>query len=397
MIKQILKNTFIALLFSLISNSALAATGDLFKITSTGVGGAPVNITLCLNIREQHPLSCQNYTTQAGTLSFNTTTPNHTYHYVGIKINTTGYVYNSTQGLKTNASPLANDSEFTLVCPSGVNSFQTCSGTITATTTTTTVYMVGGSISDLKANGLVLLNNGTNNLAIDSGATSFQFSTPIASGSSYAVTIGTQPTGLTCIVNNGSGTIANTNITNVSVSCKVNTYTIGGTVSGLTASRLVLLNNEGDNLAVASGSTSFQFSTPVAYGATYAVTILTQPTGLACTVNNGAGTNVTADINKVSVNCVVGPLASDSSTYTYFLTDNHLFQNLNSTDFFSPTISPVPPSGIINALSMRFLIVVTDICILVQRPVNYGKMLPAVNLSSPDMILAHQLLATLLN
>ena len=78
--KQKLNNVFIAVLFSLSCNSAFADTGYLFNVTSTGTGEAPVNITLCLNIRGQHPLSCQNYTTQAGALSINTTVSNHTYH-----------------------------------------------------------------------------------------------------------------------------------------------------------------------------------------------------------------------------------------------------------------------------------------------------------------------------
>ncbi|MFZ0500416.1 MAG: hypothetical protein WAM52_14895, partial [Steroidobacteraceae bacterium] len=48
------------------------------------------------------------------------------------------------------------------------------------------------------------------------------------------------------------------------------TYTIGGTVSGLSASGLTLENNGGDTLTVASGATTFTFSTALASGAAYA-------------------------------------------------------------------------------------------------------------------------------
>ena len=60
-------------------------------------------------------------------------------------------------------------------------------------------------------------------------------------------------------------------------------FTIGGTVTGLTGSGLVLRNNGGDDLAVAADGT-YTFSTSVANGGSYNVTVLTQPdrTTLQC-------------------------------------------------------------------------------------------------------------------
>ena len=55
------------------------------------------------------------------------------------------------------------------------------------------------------------------------------------------------------------------------------TYTIGGTVSGLTGTGLVLQDNGGNNLSV-SASGSFTFTTAIASGGAYSVTVLTQPT-----------------------------------------------------------------------------------------------------------------------
>jgi Protein of unknown function (DUF3443) len=77
---------------------------------------------------------------------------------------------------------------------------------------------IGGSVSGLTASGLVLENNGGDALTVAASATSFTFSTGVASAGAYAVTIQTQPTGENCLLFNASGT-ANGNVTNVGVSC----------------------------------------------------------------------------------------------------------------------------------------------------------------------------------
>ena len=108
-------------------------------------------------------------------------------------------------------------------------------------------------------------------------------------GTAYAVTVKTQPTGLTCSVSHGSGVMPAEAVTNVSVVCADKTYPLGGSISGLSASGLVLENGS-DTLAVNSGATSFTMPTPVPFGAPYAVTVETQPAGLTCTVSNASGT-----------------------------------------------------------------------------------------------------------
>jgi hypothetical protein len=80
----------------------------------------------------------------------------------------------------------------------------------------------------------------------------------------------------------------------------VASYTIGGTVTGLSGS-LVLQNNGGDNFTVSSNG-SFAFPTAVAYGSPYSVSVLTQPTGLTCLVSGSSGT-VVSNVNSIVVNC----------------------------------------------------------------------------------------------
>lgn len=79
-------------------------------------------------------------------------------------------------------------------------------------------HSIGGSISGLIASGLVLLDNGTDNLSVAKSATKFTFATPLAAGSSYAVSIGNHPFGQYCSVGSQSGVTA-VDVTSVAVSC----------------------------------------------------------------------------------------------------------------------------------------------------------------------------------
>jgi hypothetical protein len=81
----------------------------------------------------------------------------------------------------------------------------------------TTFYKVGGTVSGYTNPGLVLQNNGGNDLTIDNNGT-FGFVSTVGAGASYNVTALTQPANQTCTVQNGSGT-ANADVTNVAVSC----------------------------------------------------------------------------------------------------------------------------------------------------------------------------------
>ena len=112
---------------------------------------------------------------------------------------------------------------------SGLSNSPIVSGTWTISSTSSITYSISGTISGLTANGLVLQNNGGNNLSKGSGSTSFIFSTSLNSGAAYSVTVVSQPTGLGCTVTNGSGT-ATANVTNVAVTCFTSTpetYTWG--------------------------------------------------------------------------------------------------------------------------------------------------------------------------
>lgn len=81
-------------------------------------------------------------------------------------------------------------------------------------------YIISGTISGYAGTGLVLQNNGGNNLTISSNGT-FTFSSQVLSGSVYNVTILTSPSApaQTCTITNGAG-IATSNVTNITVVCR---------------------------------------------------------------------------------------------------------------------------------------------------------------------------------
>jgi hypothetical protein len=168
-------------------------------------------------------------------------------------------------------------------------------------------YTIGGTVSGLSAStSVTLLDNGTNSLTVSANG-AFTFTTALASGATYSVTVGTQPTGETCTVTNGSGTVGSANVTNVVVACSAaKTFTIGGTVSGLSASTSVTLLDNGTNALTVSANGAFTFTTPIASGATYDVTVGTEPTGETCTVTNGSGTVGSANVTNVAVVCSTG-------------------------------------------------------------------------------------------
>lgn len=83
-------------------------------------------------------------------------------------------------------------------------------------------FTVGGTVSGLTGTGLVLTNNGSDNLAISANG-GFTFSRVLGAGAAYLVTVSTQPTGQTCSVSEGSGFLANDNFGRVAVTCDANT------------------------------------------------------------------------------------------------------------------------------------------------------------------------------
>jgi hypothetical protein len=87
-----------------------------------------------------------------------------------------------------------------------------------AVTCASAAFTVAGTISGLTGNGLVLAD-GTDTTSAAPGATTFTFSTKLASAASFNVTVTTQPAGQTCTVSNGTGVILTSSVNNVALTC----------------------------------------------------------------------------------------------------------------------------------------------------------------------------------
>ncbi len=211
------------------------------------------------------------------------------------------------------SSPIAQ----TCAVTAGGGTVTSANVTSVTVTCTTNKYTIGGAVSGLVAGeSVVLQDNGADNKTVTVSG-NITFATSIPSGSTYSVKVLTSPSApiaQTCVVTNGGGTVASANVTNVTVTCAATKYTIGGTVSGLTGTNLVLQDNSGDNLTV-NANGAFTFVTSVASGSAYSATILTQPSGFnPCVVVNGAGTVTNANVTSITVSCraVVGQYTVNS-------------------------------------------------------------------------------------
>lgn len=84
-------------------------------------------------------------------------------------------------------------------------------------------------------------------------------------------------------------------------------FTVGGTVTGMIGSGLVLQNNGGDDLAI-SANGGFTFGTAVATGGAYNVTVLTPPSNpdQTCGGVNAAGTITGGAVSDIVITCSIG-------------------------------------------------------------------------------------------
>jgi hypothetical protein len=164
-------------------------------------------------------------------------------------------------------------------------------------------YTVGGTVVGLDPGDiLVLQNNKDDDLEITTDG-NFTFTDPIANHGYYDVTILSNSSTKTCSVSNGSDMIIDTDVTNVTIVCHINSYTIGGVLSGIDEGEaLILQNNRKDDLTVNSDG-NFTFSTKIPDGGGYYVSIYSEPQGKNCAITNQAGTVSSANITDINISC----------------------------------------------------------------------------------------------
>lgn len=184
-------------------------------------------------------------------------------------------------------------------------------------------FTVAGSVGGLLYPGLVLQNNGGQDLTVSPPANStervkFAFPNKIEYGDVYNVSVKTQPAHQTCgadpeAPDGRTDTAGRLAAIDVRLACTVNAYSIGGTITGLTEANKGLVLTNGSNTGTYTptedalkANKPFRYDLPVKvpYAVTYGVTVLTQPTGRFCTVSNATGTMGDAALENINVNCV---------------------------------------------------------------------------------------------
>jgi hypothetical protein len=167
------------------------------------------------------------------------------------------------------------------------------------------IFHLSGTVEGLVGTGLIL-SDGTSELAI-AGNGAFTFPAGLEEGKKYDVTVIAAPSSprQTCTVSQGNGTIERQVPPPAAVVCATERFSVGGTVTGLRGTGLVLTNNGADPLPIAANG-EFKFSTPLDDLSAFEVAVLTQPSGpdQTCAVSVAGVPKLTgANALAVSVRC----------------------------------------------------------------------------------------------
>ena len=159
--------------------------------------------------------------------------------------------------------------------------------TITVTAPTE-AYAVTGSVEDLEGT-VRLSNNGTDSLSITNSGDEdvlFSFSKELNTGAAYDVAVVSSPAGQTCeLSGSASGTVASEEVS-VTIVCVNDTFTVGGSVSGLDGTLGLRLTGDAVDETLNVSADEFEFETEFNLGDEYDISIETQPAGQECELDN---------------------------------------------------------------------------------------------------------------
>ena len=164
-------------------------------------------------------------------------------------------------------------------------------------------YSIGGTLNGLGDNDeLVLQNNAGDSLSRSQNG-AFAFGTQLEESATYSVTVLSNSRGQSCAVDNESGTVSQSNVTNIAVACSdLPAYTIGGAVSGLSGS-LELTNSNGD-IVQTSTNGNYNFSEEHYTGESFSVSISSSPASQLCSISNASGSISDSNIDNINVTCI---------------------------------------------------------------------------------------------
>jgi hypothetical protein len=187
---------------------------------------------------------------------------------------------------------------------------------ITVTCSTST-FTIGGTLSGLASGAQVTLdNNGADPLTLTANG-GFTFATPVAYGSAYDVTVGTQPSPQQCAITNATGPSVSSNITSVGVACPPATsYTTPGTYNltvpaGVTSIQVVAIGGGGGGSGEifgigATGGSGAQVTAALSVTAGQVIALVVgggahgglTPGGGICSTGGGGGGATSIDVGQ---------------------------------------------------------------------------------------------------
>lgn len=172
---------------------------------------------------------------------------------------------------------------------------------------------LGGTVQGVTIAGLVLQNKGGPELKVEPFASSFVFPDLIASNTEYDITFKSTPSNATCQIFNGKGKSSIYGVNSASVVCTLKPHDVKGKIVGLTSGPLVIINGT-YRLNIPANQTEFNLRVdpkvenkpvPGQVGETqaYGLSVLQQPPGLTCRIDNAVGVMGTTDVDNVLITC----------------------------------------------------------------------------------------------
>lgn len=165
-------------------------------------------------------------------------------------------------------------------------------------------FSMGGNVSG--QTGALVVTVGDKTVNIDATATKYA-ADGLLGFKSYTVSITTAPAGQTCTVAAaGTTTSLAANVTTADITCTSNSYTLGGTVSGLTSGSLTLRDFDAptaNKYVTITADGAFQFPGTRGSGYSYQIDLITNTSGKTCTLTNDLGT-LTGNVTNITVTCM---------------------------------------------------------------------------------------------
>ena len=204
---------------------------------------------------------------------------------------------------------------------------------------TNPMQSIGGNITNLIGDGLVVNIGGRESLPIAAGNTSYTFAELVPDYTSHNVSIESHPAGQICSLSNSYISAWGSSVSDLNVTCSNGPHQIGGAASGIMATGLSLTLNNNETINV-NADGNFNFSTLLSDAMNYSVVITSQPPEQICSINDFSGYNLSASVSNIFVDCVAADYAIKTNVKGYSSTTPLLLQ-LNGDEIFEVTSNTV--------------------------------------------------------